>query len=92
MNRFSRQFRKYHRQIAIILAIPLIVTVITGMAYSILGEWFQQYQIAAVFMSIHTGRIVGLQGIYPILNGLGLAGLLVTGLSMTSLFRRRLGA
>jgi hypothetical protein len=34
-------------------------------------------------------EIIHLEKIYPILNGLGLIGLLITGLSMTGLFRER---
>jgi hypothetical protein len=37
-------------------------------------------------MEIHTGEFLHLEAIYPILNGLGLLALLVTGLSMTGLF------
>jgi hypothetical protein len=39
-------------------------------------------------LQIHTGEIFDLAAIYPILNGLGLIGLLVTGLSMSGLFRK----
>lgn len=85
MNRISRTFRQYHRKIAIAACIPLLLTVFTGMGYTILGEWLQLYPAASFVMSIHTGRIVGLQGIYPLLNGLGLVGLLVTGITMTRL-------
>lgn len=85
----SRTFRKYHRQIAIASAIPLILTVITGVAYTIADEWFEQGQLGEFLLGIHTMEIIKLGKIYPILNGLGLIGLLVTGLSMTNLFRRR---
>lgn len=85
----SRAFRKYHRQIAIAAAIPLIVTVITGMAYTIADEWFGQGQLGGLLLSIHTMEIIKLGKIYPILNGIGLIGLLVTGLSMSSLFKKR---
>jgi hypothetical protein len=40
-------------------------------------------------LKIHTGEIFHLQAIYPILNGLGMIGLLVTGLSMSGLFGRK---
>ncbi|NMG21114.1 peptidase [Brasilonema bromeliae] len=84
-----RSFRKYHRQIAIILCLPLFLTVLTGMAYTILNEWFHQPELAVFLIKIHSLEVLNLQGIYPLLNGLGLIGLLITGLSMTGLFGQR---
>ncbi|MBD1862185.1 MULTISPECIES: peptidase [Trichocoleus] len=89
MNRLNRLVRQYHRKIALVLALPLLLTVLTGMAYTILVEWFQQGAIAPTILSLHNGEIFRLGGIYPILNGLGLLGLLATGLPMTSLFSKR---
>src|SRR5579883_221390 len=43
----------------------------------------------SLLLSIHTGEIVHLQAIYPVLNGLGLLAMIVTGLSMTSLFSQK---
>lgn len=84
-----RLFRKYHRLIAIAVSLPLILTVITGVGYTIFDEWFEQERIAHFLMGIHTMDILGLEEIYPVLNGLGLMGLLITGLSMTGLFKKR---
>ncbi|MER3494326.1 MAG: peptidase [Mastigocladus sp. ERB_26_2] len=85
-----RSFRKYHRTLAIILALPLFVTLLTGIAATLVGEWSANIGVPrSLLLSIHRGEIFGLQGIYPILNGLGLLGLLATGLSMTSLFGRK---
>lgn len=85
-----REFRKYHRTLAIILALPLAVTLLTGMAATMVGEWSVNIGITrSLLLSIHRGEIFGLEGIYPILNGLGLLGLLVTGLSMSGLFGRK---
>ncbi|WP_013324596.1 hypothetical protein [Gloeothece verrucosa] len=84
-----RAFRKYHRQIAIIAALPLILTVITGVGYTIVDEWFEQGELGEFLLGIHTFEIIHLEKIYPLLNGLGLIGLLVTGLSMTGLFKKR---
>ncbi|MGQ4650176.1 peptidase [Lyngbya aestuarii] len=83
-----RAFRKYHRMLAIAVCLPLILTVITGMGYTIFDEWLGQDAIAEFLMRIHTFKILGLETIYPLLNGLGLLGLLVTGLSMTGLFKK----
>ncbi|MEA5533527.1 peptidase [Crocosphaera sp. XPORK-15E] len=84
-----RLFRKYHRFLAIAVCLPLILTVISGVGYTIFDEWFEQDEIAHFLIKIHTMKLLGLEGIYPLLNGLGLIGLLVTGLSMTSLFKKR---
>jgi uncharacterized membrane protein len=85
----NRTFRKYHRLIAIAVCLPLILTVLTGLGYTMLDEWFEQEELAAFMLSIHNMEILHLEGIYPLLNGLGLIALLVTGLSMTGLFGKR---
>jgi hypothetical protein len=86
----KRQFRKYHRFIAPIICLPLSLTVLTGMATTMVGEWSLNFGLSRSFLlELHTGEIFHLQAIYPILNGLGLIGLLVTGVSMTGLFPRK---
>ncbi|MBW4510333.1 MAG: peptidase [Scytonematopsis contorta HA4267-MV1] len=86
----KRAFRKYHRTIAIIISLPVALTVLTGMVVTMVGEWGINIGISRGFLlSIHTGEIFHLQAIYPILNGLGLIGLLVTGLSMSGLFTQK---
>lgn len=84
-----RAFRKYHRQIAIILSLPLILTVITGVGYTLVADWFGQEESGEFLLELHTLELFHLEKIYPLLNGLGLIGLLVTGLSMTGLFKTR---
>ncbi|MDZ8050396.1 MAG: peptidase [Aulosira sp. ZfuVER01] len=85
----KRAFRKYHRQIAIILCLPLFLTLLTGMSFTIAHEWLHQDELGEFLLHIHTLEIFHLEKIYPLLNGLGLVGLLITGLSMTGLFRKR---
>ena len=85
----NRLFRKYHRTLAIILSLPILLTIITGVGYSIFDEWLELGQIGQLMLQIHTMEILHLEKIYPLLNGLGLIGLLITGLSMTSLFRKQ---
>lgn len=85
----NRMFRRYHRQIAIILCLPLFLTVLTGMGYTIAHEWLHQDELGGFLLGLHTLEIIHLEGIYPILNGLGLVGLLITGVTMTGLFRQR---
>jgi hypothetical protein len=72
------------------LCLPLALTVLTGMATTMVGEWSLNLGLSrGLLLGLHTGEIFHLQGIYPILNGLGLIGLLVTGMSMTSLFKAK---
>jgi hypothetical protein len=81
-----RLFRKYHRWLAIVFALPLLTTILTGITFPI-AKAFQQRQLAGFLIHVHTLEIVGLDTIFPIINGIGLLGLLVTGLYMTRLFR-----
>jgi hypothetical protein len=86
----NRLFRQYHRKIAIVLCLPLLLTVLTGMGYTMVGEWSLNLGLSrSQMMKLHTGELFHLQGIYPILNGIGLIGLLVTGLSMSNVFKKR---
>ena len=84
-----RLFRKYHRWLAIVLSIPILLTIVTGVGITIFDEWLHQEELAELLIDIHTLKILHLEEIYPVLNGIGLIGLLVTGLSMTGLFRGR---
>lgn len=85
-----RSFRKYHRFLAPILALPLALTVLTGMLITLIEESPIPIGLSPrLLLDLHTGELFGLEGFYPILNGLGLLGLLVTGLSMTSLLGRK---
>lgn len=86
----KRTFRKYHRTLSLIVALPLILTLLTGMAATLSEEWSISLGVSrSLLLRMHTGEIFHLGGIYPILNGLGLAVMVVTGLSMTSLFSNR---
>ncbi|RAM48247.1 peptidase [Mastigocladus laminosus UU774] len=86
----KRVFRKYHRTLAIIIALPLILTALTGMLATVVREWPINTGISSgLILSIHTGEIFHLQAIYPMLNGLGIIGLIVTGLSMSGLFNQK---
>jgi len=90
INTMKRAFRKYHRTLSIIICVPLLLTVLTGMLTTIVREWPISTGLSSnLLLKIHTGEIVHLEAIYPILNGLGLIGLLVTGLSMSGLFDRK---
>jgi hypothetical protein len=81
-------FRKYHRALSIVLCLPLLLTVLTGIGYTMISEWSLNLGLTrSLMIKLHTGEIFHLQGIYPILNGVGLLGLLVTGISLSGLFR-----
>jgi hypothetical protein len=85
----KQAFRKYHRLIAIVACMPLILSAVTGIAIAIADECFHQPVLGAYLIKIHTLNFFGLGAIYPILNGLGLIGLIATGMSMTGLFHKR---
>ncbi|OUC14484.1 MAG: peptidase [Alkalinema sp. CACIAM 70d] len=86
----KRVFRKYHRVLAIVVCFPLALTVLTGMATTLVEEWSVNLGFSRrLLLQLHTGEIFHLEGIYPLLNGLGLVGLLITGLSMTRLFHAK---
>ncbi len=85
----NRAFRKHHRTLAIVLCLPLLMTILTGMATTMSAEWSLNLGVSRSFiLKLHTGEIFHLQGFYPILNGLGLLGLLITGISMLRVFRK----
>jgi hypothetical protein len=69
----------------------MALIIITGMLATIEENWdFVDIGIPRqLILSIHTGAIFKLQAFYPIVSGLGLIGLLITGISITGLFGRR---
>jgi hypothetical protein len=85
----KQALRKYHRLIATLACLPLLLSAVTGIAIAIVDGWFHQPVLGAYLIKIHTLDFFGLGAIYPILNGLGLIGLIATGISMTGLFRRK---
>jgi uncharacterized membrane protein affecting hemolysin expression len=82
-------FRKYHRLIATLLCLPLLFTALTGISVTVADTWLHQEELAAFLTTIHTFQIFKLDTILPVLNGLGLIGLVTTGLSMTGLLAKR---
>jgi hypothetical protein len=82
-------FRKYHRLIATLFCLPLLFTALTGISIAVADEWLHQEELAAFLMNVHTFHVFGLSAILPVLNGLGLIGLVATGLSMTRVFTKR---
>lgn len=76
------KIRNFHRTIAPIVLLPLLVTVFTGVTYRIGKSWFNLSRDQVHFlMVIHEGEYLGknLEPIYVLLNALGLLWMLITG-------------
>jgi hypothetical protein len=75
-------FRKWHRTLAPIVLLPLLVTVSTGVIYRISKDWLGLSREQVHFlMRFHEGEYLGhqLEPAYVLLNGLGLLWMLGTG-------------
>lgn len=92
MTAASARFRRLHRALAPLMAIPLLLTLITGCLYQFVdlagkGDAF------GWLLALHKGHFgaLNLEFIYPFLNALGLLILLITGttLWLQSRHRRR---
>jgi hypothetical protein len=84
--------RKLHQWLTPILFLPLAISAVTGILYRLGKSWFGlPDQQAAIFLRIHQGTYLGsfFRIIYVLLIGAGLIALLITGISMTGIFRRR---
>ncbi|BAQ64297.1 PepSY domain-containing protein [Geminocystis sp. NIES-3709] len=84
------QFRTIHRKIAPIVFIPLILIAFTGISFYIFTNWFGfSEEKGEIFLVIHQGEFLGdqLKPIYVVLAGLGLLGMIVTGLVIHPLFK-----
>ncbi|GAB4306188.1 MAG: hypothetical protein Fur0025_48190 [Oscillatoriaceae cyanobacterium] len=84
-------FRQIHRQIAPIVFIPLFLSAITGIAYSLGKSWFHlPRESTHIFMVIHEAEYLGkyLEPFYVLLLALGLISMIVTGLTMARLFSK----
>lgn len=87
--------RRFHRTLAPIIFLPLILSATTGILYRLGKSWFGlSSDQAEIFMMIHQGEYFGDVGkpIYVLLVGAGLLAMLFTGIRMTGIFRRRRGA
>ncbi|NEO14255.1 MAG: hypothetical protein F6J98_27965 [Moorea sp. SIO4G2] len=88
----KRTLLKLHRTLAPILFLPLLLTTITGIVYRIGNTWFgMPRKYAQIMMAIHEGRFLGkeLVPIYVLWNGLGMIGLLATGIVLSGVFRNQ---
>lgn len=85
-------FRKLHRKIAPIVFLPLFITGFTGILYRVARSWFgASDEIGDIIMFIHQGTFLGkdLRVFYVILNGLGLIGMIISGIIMSGIFFNR---
>jgi uncharacterized iron-regulated membrane protein len=85
-------FRRLHRLLAPIVFLPLIISAVTGIIYRVGKSWFGlSSEQAEIFMMIHQGEYLGdfWKSIYVFLVGLGLVAMLLTGINMTGLLRKR---
>lgn len=84
--------RQIHRLLAPIFFAPLLVSAISGICYRLGKSWFgMSSEQAKIFMTIHQGSYLGsfLKPIYVLLVGLGLLGLIATGINMLGWFRKK---
>jgi hypothetical protein len=87
----SINVRKLHRKTAPIILLPLLLTVLTGVIYRLGRSWFgMSADVGEIFMGLHEGKFLGkgLVPFYVLLVGLGLIGMIVTGLSILKFQRK----
>jgi uncharacterized iron-regulated membrane protein len=81
----NRNFRTLHRKSAPIIFLPLFLTALTGVAYQLGRTLFgTNYDVAKWFLFVHQGEFLGqmLVPIYVLLMGVGLLGMMITGLTL----------
>jgi hypothetical protein len=81
-----RFLRQYHRRFALIMVLPLLITAVTGVLMPI-GHDLPP-RLAGFVYKLHTGAWFS-QKAYGVINGVGLLTMVLSGLSMTPLFRNR---
>lgn len=80
-------FRKYHLQLSLVTLLPVLLVTITGILIPVFEELGIE-GIPELMVKVHSGAVFGSDLIYSVLVGLGLLGLLATGVTMTGLFSR----
>jgi uncharacterized iron-regulated membrane protein len=83
-----RFLRQYHRRFALVMVLPLLMTALTGIVMPMSHDLPEP--LGGLVYQIHTGSWFS-QKAYGVLNGLGLLTMVLSGLSMTPLFRNRSG-
>ena len=77
------QWRKWHRTVAPIMVLPLIITAVTGTTFQLAASNGKAPEFIWL-LEIHKGHYgpINLEAVYPFLNGMGLLMLVFTGLMM----------
>ncbi|VXD13537.1 PepSY-associated TM helix [Planktothrix serta PCC 8927] len=84
--------RKVHQILAPITFLPLFISALTGILYRLGKTWFGiPSEVSKFLLGIHQGTYLGPFGrtIYIALIGLGLIALLITGINLTGIFRKK---
>ncbi|BBD54050.1 PepSY domain-containing protein [Planktothrix agardhii] len=84
--------RKVHQILAPIVFLPLFISASTGILYRLGEDWFGMSSDASkLLLTIHQGSYFGSFGrsIYVALIGVGLIAMLITGINMTGIFRKK---
>lgn len=87
----TMNWRKLHRKIAPILLLPLLLSALSGVAFRVGRSWFGlSDDFGDLMMVIHEGKYLGkpLVPVYVLLTGLGLAAMLVSGITMIKQHRK----
>jgi len=77
-------FRRYHRQLSILTLLPITLITLTGTTIPII-EKLGFIEATNFMIKVHTGKVFGLDLFYSVACGLGLLGLIITGVVMTDL-------
>lgn len=88
----KKDWRWFHRVLAPIAFLPLLVSAFTGISYRLGRAWFGlSKEQASILLKIHQGSYLGttFKPFYVLLVGGSLLALLITGIQMTGIFRKR---
>ncbi|MBE9067944.1 PepSY domain-containing protein [Leptolyngbya cf. ectocarpi LEGE 11479] len=79
----QRRLRQLHKALVPFVALPLLLTLVTGMGFQIAASGGQASDFLWL-LDLHRGKFgsINLEFIYPILNALGLLTLLISGITM----------
>ncbi len=86
----NRQLRVFHRTVAPIMVLPLLLTLVTGVLFEIVDLNGKDKQFKWL-LALHKGNFgsLHLEAVYAFLNALGLLVLIVSGASMWWQMRAR---
>ncbi|WP_448571811.1 PepSY domain-containing protein [Trichothermofontia sp.] len=88
----NRPWPWVHRTLAVIACLPLSMSALTGIGYGLGRAWFNlPGRQAGWLLQLHQGAYLGPVGrsFYVLLVGLGLLGLLLSGIHLSGILRRR---